>query len=470
MSKGIDISFNQKNVNWQVLKGGGVEFVFPRLGYGEINDPSGGVIDSEARYNLQNGLAFGVPMGPYMFSYAVNPDEAAREAEFVINLLAEFGGPANFPYPIWLDCEDQKYQGDVDINPIIDVFCSKLIQAGYKSGFYCNLSWLQNKVSAEIRAKYPFWLAQYNTTADAPCDIWQYTSKGSVPGVNGNVDMNECYTDFLGAGYTPVTQPIDIPQVLEPIYPEPVFSIREEQRFLNMCNFASPLLDEDGVDGELTQAARRNAQAGYGIDQDGIPGPITEYYERGQLRAVQNRLCELGYGVDVDGRLGDDGVQTTNAVEAFQRDRGLDVDHIIGNNTYNAMFTQPVPAPEPEPQPQPSAGGLKYFTADEFKCADDCGLDVRPELKQKIDQLREILGAPIIISSGARCPAQNARDGGVWDSLHLTGEASDIYTPGMSNAMVDRIRDIAQSLGLGTIRYYPEQFVHVQLWPRDTID
>jgi len=86
-----------------------------------------------------------------------------------------------------------------------------------------------------------------------------------------------------------------------------------------------------------------------------------------------------------------------------------------------------------------------------------------------MEQAREILGLPIVITSGARCPAQNARDGGVSDSLHLSGEACDSYTPGMSDDMVNRLRDVYQSVGLGTIRYYGSQFVHAQLYPRDTI-
>ena len=96
-------------------------------------------------------------------------------------------------------------------------------------------------------------------------------------------------------------------------------------------------------------------------------------------------------------------------------------------------------------------------------------------MKLKIQQVRDILSAEtgkdcqIVITSGFRCPDQNVRDGGVPDSLHLSGDACDLYTPGMSAEMVDRIARIAQSVGLGTIRYYSSQFVHVQLYPRDTV-
>lgn len=111
----------------------------------------------------------------------------------------------------------------------------------------------------------------------------------------------------------------------------------------------------------------------------------------------------------------------------------------------------------------PSSDELKYFGPTEFLCKDGCGLDVEFELKKKMDLVRRDLEAQIIITSGARCPSQNSRDGGVWNSLHLSGEACDGYTPGMSKGMVDKLAELANRHGLGAGKYYSSNFVHFQL-------
>ena len=89
-----------------------------------------------------------------------------------------------------------------------------------------------------------------------------------------------------------------------------------------------------------------------------------------------------------------------------------------------------------------------------------------PELLQKIEQLRVNIGVPITITSGIRCPSCNSYWGGAYDSLHMGGEAADLVCGALS---VDELADAAQAVGLGVIRYYSSRFVHVQVWPRDTV-
>ncbi len=232
------------------------------------------------------------------------------------------------------------------------------------------------------------------------------------------------------------------------------------QYFLNICNYGAPEID--GIIGSETTACIQNAQAAYGIEVDGIWGPITQANAEGQIRGYQTKLNELGFACDIDGIAGPG---TFQAVKNFQAANGLEVDGIVGENTFSRLFGNPAPAVE-----------LKNFTADEFKCACGCGGDVKPELKIKVQQLRDLLtqrsggvDRPLVITSGFRCPAQNARDGGVPDSLHMSGDACDLYTPGMSHAMVDEIAYCAQQVGLGTLKYYSNLFVHVQLYPADLV-
>ena len=110
-------------------------------------------------------------------------------------------------------------------------------------------------------------------------------------------------------------------------------------------------------------------------------------------------------------------------------------------------------------------GGDGNFPAGAFQCECGCGLDCVPELKDKMNQLWDIVG-PLTVTGPARCESQNYADGGVPDSLHLTGEACDVvsYSGG-----VDYVADNAQSVGLGTLRYYSSGFTHCQTYPTDRV-
>lgn len=233
-----------------------------------------------------------------------------------------------------------------------------------------------------------------------------------------------------------------------------LYEVSNIQYFLNICNYGAPQID--GIPGPETTRCIRTAQGACGLEQDGIWGPLTEACAAGQISAVQRQLTEAGFQTEEDGIAGP---QTWENVKAFQRMRKLDADGIIGSLTSAALFGGS----------SSEAAELRWFGPDEFKCACGCGLDCVSELKQKTDRVRDRLGLPLIVSSGARCSAENAACGGVPDSLHLTGEAADVYTPGMTAELVDRIAQIAREEGLGTIRYYDERFVHLQTWLRDTI-
>ena len=65
-----------------------------------------------------------------------------------------------------------------------------------RAGVYANLWWFNNKLTDPVFDKYPKWVASYGVskcTYAKPFKMWQYTSSGSVPGINGNVDMNRDY-------------------------------------------------------------------------------------------------------------------------------------------------------------------------------------------------------------------------------------------------------------------------------------
>ena len=104
-----------------------------------------------------------------------------------------------------------------------------------------------------------------------------------------------------------------------------------------------------------------------------------------------------------------------------------------------------------------------YFAAAEFACK--CGIEgcsapkaPHPSLLLKLEAMREIYGAPIVISSGLRCPAHNAKVGGTTGSEHLTGYGADLACP---NSGV-RWRLVAAALKAGFQRIgVGKNFLHV---------
>lgn len=106
------------------------------------------------------------------------------------------------------------------------------------------------------------------------------------------------------------------------------------------------------------------------------------------------------------------------------------------------------------------------FPAGAFKCKCGCGLDAKPAMKNKMNQVWEKVGGGIQVTSGARCPYQNRIDDGVSDSLHLSGEAVDCYKSGAS---IDTIYNAAQAVGCGTLRYYGQGFIHIQMYAADRV-
>ena len=195
---GIDVSSYQGDIDWRQVKRSGVEFVFIRAGFrgyteGTLN------LDSKFHENMQGALDAGLDVGVYFFSQAISPQEAVDEAEFVLDALEGY----DITYPVVFDWEtigsSNARTNDIDnqtLNDCAIAFCERVAEEGYTPMVYFNLTvgYLMYDLSQLL--DYDFWFAQY-PAADAMYptmyyhyDMWQYTSSGSVPGIEGNVDMN----------------------------------------------------------------------------------------------------------------------------------------------------------------------------------------------------------------------------------------------------------------------------------------
>lgn len=196
---GIDVSSHQQAIDWQLVAASGVEFAIIRLGYRGYE--SGTLHEDEfARMNLVGARAAGLKVGAYFFSQAVNAEEARAEAEYALDILDGF----RLDLPLTFDWEyvsETARTGGVDARTLTDAthaFCQKVESAGYRAMVYFNTSQGQFRLELEELGAYPWWLAKYNMTSEFYCrvDLWQYTDQGSVPGIQGNVDIDLMFTDY----------------------------------------------------------------------------------------------------------------------------------------------------------------------------------------------------------------------------------------------------------------------------------
>ena len=188
--KGIDISHHQGDIDFDSLKGN-IDFAMVRTSYGSFYE------DKKYKQNIKGLERINVPYGFYHFSYATSVESAKKEAEGFINIIKKY----NPTYPIVIDIEWSNRTENVRADTLIsitDTICSMIEKAGYYAMIYANLDYFNNKLNDSRLDKYDKWLAEWksNPTYKKSFGIWQYSSKGQIPGINGNVDLNISYKDY----------------------------------------------------------------------------------------------------------------------------------------------------------------------------------------------------------------------------------------------------------------------------------
>lgn len=190
-SAGIDVSKWQGNIDWSQVKSA-VSFAIVRAGF---RGSSGGIAeDPKAGANIQGASANGLKVGVYFYSIAMNEAQAVEEASLAVAIARKYGGVT---LPIYIDMEDSRQLGlsTGQRDAIVMAFCNTVRSAGYSAGVYANKNWFTNYLTPSSYGNVSIWLAQYNTevTYKGRYDIWQYSSKGSIPGISGNVDLNTSF-------------------------------------------------------------------------------------------------------------------------------------------------------------------------------------------------------------------------------------------------------------------------------------
>ena len=193
---GIDVSKWNGDIDWDKVRRAGVEFAIIRAGYrGSVT----GSLVEDPRFvaNMKGAAASGVSVGVYFFTQAVNEVEAVEEASAVLRLVREY----QLDYPIFIDTEGAGGNGradglDVETRTLVcEAFCRTIENAGYRSGVYGSRNWYNTKLYTERLEDYCIWLAEYRSVPiyQGYYQMWQYTSKGKIDGIEGDVDMDISY-------------------------------------------------------------------------------------------------------------------------------------------------------------------------------------------------------------------------------------------------------------------------------------
>lgn len=190
----IDASTHQGVIDWKEVKKH-IDGAIIRCGYGRDI-----ISQDDRRYveNVEACIKYNIPFGVYLYSYAKDLDGAISEAKHVLRLLEPYKDKIS--YPVYYDLEE----AGTEMGAVERALAfGEIIEAeGYWCGIYANQYWWRTYLKNGLD-RYTKWVAKYSdekpSGISGTYDIWQYSSKGYVPGIEGNVDMNICYRDFPAA-------------------------------------------------------------------------------------------------------------------------------------------------------------------------------------------------------------------------------------------------------------------------------
>lgn len=300
---GIDVSSYQGIVNWKRVKSSGICFAILKIVRKDLNP------DKQFENNWEGCQNAGVEIeGVYNYSYATTTEKAVSDARRVLEVLN--GREAT----VWLDVEDscQKNLGRNLIN-IINAYAEVIKSAGLELGVYTGQSFYNSYIKPYGGIDYPLWIAKYGTnngTMQTKPQIngmvaWQYTSKGSVDGISGSVDMN-IWLEGESAVKAENTAS---------------GKVKEWQKEAMLDGFQFPKYGTDGKWGSECEAVAKKA-----IIKKRITGYKYPYLTQVVQRAV---------GVEADGKCGK---ATKDAIVIYQKNHGLKTDGCVGLETWKVIL------------------------------------------------------------------------------------------------------------------------------------
>ena len=199
--QGIDVSSHQGKIDWEAVAESGISFAMIRVGYRGYGEEGRLVLDEQFHPNMQGAINAGLDVGVYFFSQATSVWEAEEEAKLLLNALEGY----EVTWPVVFDWEriaESSARTDgvagKSVGLMARAFCGMVEQAGYTPGVYFNQNLGYLSLELDELTDCVFWLAQYDERPDFHyhADLWQYSSRGKVPGISVPVDLNLSYKNF----------------------------------------------------------------------------------------------------------------------------------------------------------------------------------------------------------------------------------------------------------------------------------
>jgi GH25 family lysozyme M1 (1,4-beta-N-acetylmuramidase) len=193
----VDVSSRNGTIDWAKVASAGIGSAWIRCGY---RGASGGMLvaDSNCEENIKGAINAGLDVGIYFYSQAVSEEEAIEEAQYLLDMAAKY----QISSPLVLSFGyTSSFNGRADgLSPTdrstyAGAACKVIKDADYTPMIYGNADWLGQCLELPVAGNDQFWIAQYNPelTYTGSCNIWRYTSKGTVDGIQGYVGLNMRY-------------------------------------------------------------------------------------------------------------------------------------------------------------------------------------------------------------------------------------------------------------------------------------
>ncbi len=200
VKKGIDVSRFQGSIDWEKVAAAGVDFAIIRAGLRGTTE--GKLLEDDYFVdNVEGATENGIDVGVYFYSQAVNEEEAKDEVQLILDLIE----PYEIKYPVVIDVESAESDSARTANLttdeyelVVETFCQTVRQAGYKPMIYGNVKSFTLLMDAVDVDDYDIWIAYYGLPLYYPYhfNMWQFTSSGRIDGIDGDVDLNICLTDY----------------------------------------------------------------------------------------------------------------------------------------------------------------------------------------------------------------------------------------------------------------------------------
>lgn len=193
--KGIDVSKHQGKIDWNQVAQDGVEYAFIRVAYRGYGETGKLYEDETFKENIEGAIAAGIKVGVYIYSQAITEEELREEAMFVLEKIAPYKIECPVVYDVERVASEKGRMNHISVEErtkFAALFCDMIQDAGYRAMIYHNMEMATLMLNLEELEAYDKWFAYYNDELYYPYhfSVWQYTEKGRVAGVKGEVDLN----------------------------------------------------------------------------------------------------------------------------------------------------------------------------------------------------------------------------------------------------------------------------------------